>query len=102
MLLGWSASVGWIALLVETTFVADADGVGVVVAGMHAYLVLRAGLVQLTVAFDVVVITYALAVESGVVAGSEHINGKPLIATCGTAMDYDKIDLSSHCSVFLE
>jgi hypothetical protein len=34
--------------------------------------------------------------ESGVVAGSEHINSKPLIATCGTAMDYNKIDLSSH------
>jgi hypothetical protein len=69
---------------------------------MHAYLVLRAGLVQLPVAFDVVVITYALAVESGVVAGSEHINSKPLIAACGTAMDYDKIDLSGHCSAFLE
>ena len=96
MLLGWSASVGWITLFVETALVADADGVGIVVAGMHAYLVLRAGLVQLTVAFDVVVITYALTMESGVVAGPEHINGKPLIATCGTAMDYDKIDLTVH------
>ena len=102
MLLGWSASVGWITLLVETALVADADGVGIVVAGMHAYLILRACLVQLTVAFDVVVITYALAMESGVVAGPEHISGKPLIATCGTAMDYNKIDLSGHCSVFLD
>ena len=87
MLLGWSASIGWVTLFVETTFVADADGVGVVVAGMHAYLILRACLVQLTIAFDVVVITYALAMKSGVVAGPEHISGKPLIATRGTAMD---------------
>jgi hypothetical protein len=34
--------------------------------------------------------------ESGVVAGPEHISGKPLIATCGTAMDYNKIDFSGH------
>ena len=94
--MGWGASVGCVAFLVETAFVANADGVGVVVAGMHAYLVLRACLVQLTVAFDVVVITYALAMESGVVAGPEHINGKPLIATCGTAMDYNKIDFTRH------
>ena len=32
-LLGWSASVGRLAFLVETTLVADSDAVGVVVAG---------------------------------------------------------------------
>ena len=96
------ASVGVTAFRGQAAFVANADGVLVIVPGMGTDKILMPGLVQLTIAFDVVVITYALAVESGVVAGPEHINSKPLIAACGTAMDNDKIDLSGHCSAFLE
>ena len=36
--LGWSASVGRLAFLVETTLVADSDAVGVVVAGVSPHL----------------------------------------------------------------
>ena len=38
-LLGWSASVGRLAFLVETTLVADSDAVGVVVTGVSTHLV---------------------------------------------------------------
>ena len=34
--LGGSASVGWIAVRIETAFVADADAVGIVMLGMGA------------------------------------------------------------------
>ena len=37
--LGWSASVGRLAFLIETTFVADSDAVGVVVTGVNTHLV---------------------------------------------------------------
>ena len=38
-LLGWSASIGRLAFLVETTLVADSDAVGVVVTGVSTHLV---------------------------------------------------------------
>lgn len=46
-------------LLVETALVADADGVGVVVAGMGADHLFGAAEVQLSVAGDVVVVAAA-------------------------------------------
>ena len=58
------------ALGVETALVADADAVLVVVAGMGAGEVLVAGLVQLTVALNVVVV--AGEAEATVVAGDER------------------------------
>ena len=58
--LGRCASVGVTAFLVEATFVADADGVGVVVAGMSAYHLFRTTEMQLAIAGDVVVVAAAL------------------------------------------
>ena len=76
--LGWSAGVGGAAFLVEASLVADADGVGVVVAGLE----------YLTVFFDEVVVADAFAVEAGVVAGFEHFNGETLVAAgCRTVKD---------------
>ena len=67
------------ALGVETSFVADADGVLVVVAGMGAGEVLVAGLVQLAVALNVVVV--AGEAEAAVVAGDERGHGeRPVLA----------------------
>ena len=65
-------------------------------AGMHADLFFRACLKELTVFLNVVVVANALIVETGVVAGAEHINGKALIGARGAAMNHNKIDFSSH------
>ncbi len=74
-----SARVLGTALCVETTFVADADAVLVVVAGMGAGEVLVARLVQLTVALYVVVV--AGEAEAAVVAGDERRDGeRPVLA----------------------
>ncbi len=59
-LLSWGAGVGRTAFFVETSLVADADGVGVVVAGMGADHLLGTTEVQLSVAGDVVVVAAAL------------------------------------------
>ena len=67
------------ALGVETSFVADADGVLVVVAGMGAGEVLVAGLIYLAVALYVVVV--AGEAEAAVVAGDERGHGeRPVLA----------------------
>ena len=65
--LGRSSGVGFMAFFVEVSLVADADGVGIVMTGMHADLILVAGLEQATILFDVVVIADAFAMETGVV-----------------------------------
>jgi len=77
--LGWGACVGWIAFLVQAAFVTNADGVGVVVAGVHTDLVFRASQMDLAVFLNEVVVANAFSVETGVVTGAEHTNGKPLI-----------------------
>ena len=60
------AGVGGSAFLVQTSFIADADGMGIVVSGMHANLLFFAGLIDLSVFLDVVVIADALVMEAGV------------------------------------
>lgn len=59
LFLGRGAGVGGAAFLVEATLVADADGVGVVVAGVSPDHLFGAAEVQLSVAGDVVVVAAA-------------------------------------------
>ena len=54
---------------------------GIVMTGMHANLILGAGLIEMTVALYVVVVTDAFAVETGIVIVTEHIDGVALVAT---------------------
>ena len=70
-LLGGSPGVGRTALLVEAPLVADADGVGVVVAGVCADHLFGAAEVELAVAGDVVVVAAALP-ATGLVHLVEH------------------------------
>ena len=75
------------ALGVETSFVADADAVLVVVAGMGAGEVLVAGLIQLTVALYVVVV--AGEAEAAVVAGDERGDGERFVLAGRRAVNND-------------
>lgn len=91
-LLFWGAGVLGTALGVQSTLVADADGVLVVVAGVGADEVLVTRLVDLAVAGDVVVV----AGESvpAVVAGDERCHRKGLVLPRRTAVDDYQINLS--------
>ena len=94
--LGWGAGVGSLTFLVEASFVADADAVGIVMTGMHADLVFIAGLEDLTVLLNVVVVADAFAVETGVVAGLEHLDGEALVAAGRRTVNDNQIDFSTH------
>ena len=83
-LLGGSPGVGRTALLVEASLVADADGVGVVVAGVCADHLFGAAEVELAVAGDVVVVAAALP-AFGFVHLVEQLHGNVLVrARCCT------------------
>ena len=83
------AGVGGSAFLVQASFIADADGMGIVVSGMHASLFFFACLVDLSVFLDVVVIADALVMEAGVMTVTKHVDGKTLVAARSTAMTDD-------------
>ena len=65
-------------------------------AGMHANLFFIAGLMDLTITFNVVMVANALVVEPGVMTGTEHIERETLVAAGSTAMDHNKINKSTH------
>lgn len=64
------------AFLVEASLVTNADGMGIVMTGMHADFILITGLEYLSILLDVIVIADAFAMETGVVTGLEHFNGE--------------------------
>ncbi len=87
-LLGGSPGVGRTALLVEAPLVADADGVGVVVAGVCADHLFGAAEVELAVAGDVVVVAAALP-AFGFVHLVELLHGDVLVGPRGRAVEDD-------------
>ena len=87
------AGVGRTALGVEASLVADADAVGIVVAGVGSGLLLAAALVQLAVAGDVVVVA-ALLPATGAVHLVEHLERDVLVGPTGRTVDDDEVDLS--------
>ena len=90
-LLGWSASVGRLAFLVETTLVADSDAVGVVVAGVSPHLGFWTAGIDHAILRNVIVVADALE-ASCLVAGFQCFYREVLVNTCGTAMYHDQID----------
>jgi len=86
VLLGLGAGVGRMAVGEQAALIADADRVGVVVAGMGTGEVLVPGLVGLPVSRDVVVVSRES--EAGLMAGNERGNGeRPVFAGCGAVND---------------
>ncbi len=98
LLLGRGAGVGSAATFVEASLVADADGVGIVVAGVGADHLLGTAEVQLSVAGDVVVIAAALP-AAGLVHLVEHPQRQVLVWAARRAMDDNQI-YSSHFVCF--
>ena len=98
----WGSGVGLAPSLVQSSLVADADGVGIVVEGVHAYFLLRSCLVELAITGDVVVVADALAVEFLVVALTELVNREVLVAAGSAAVDDDEIDSTHVPLVYLQ
>ena len=71
---------------------------GIIAAGMHADFGFTAGLVDLAITGDVVVIADALAVKLGIMTRPEVFDGETLIATCCGAMNDDEVDFTHDCT----
>lgn len=94
--LGRCPGVGSTAFLIQASFIADADGMGVVMTGMHADLSFVTGLIELAILLNIVVVADALPVEAGIVAGAQHVDREALVAAGGTAMYDNQIDMTTH------
>ncbi len=92
-LLGRSTRIGGSASLVETALVADANGMGIVVAGMGPDHLLGPAEVQLSVTGDVVVVAAALP-ATGLVHLVEHSQRQVLVGTARRAMDDNQVNFS--------
>ena len=90
------AGVGGVAMLVEATFVADAERVLVVAYGVGAHQLFVARLVGPAVACDVVVV--ARESESFRVTADEGCHGKVLVRARGRTMNHNQIDVAHDCT----
>ena len=91
-LLFGSTGVGRIAVGVETSLIADADGVLVVVAGMGADEVFMTRLIHLTVPGDVIVI--GGEAEASLVTGDELGDREWMVAARGATVNNDEINVT--------
>ena len=71
---------------------------GVVVAGVGTDFLLRATLMQLSIAGDVIVVADALAMKLGIMTRPEVFDGETLVATCCGAVDDDEGDFTHDCT----
>lgn len=75
---------------VETSLIADADGVLVVMPGMGTREVFMTGLVHLTIAGDVIVV--GGEAEASLVAGNEVSDRKRSVAARGATVNDDEVN----------
>ena len=94
LLLGWSASVGRIAVLVEAALVANANAVGIVMLGMGTDFALRAAGVDGAIFRNVIVIADG-AEASCFMASFKVFDREVAVGSGGRAMNYYKV-YSSH------
>ena len=89
-LLFLGTGVGRMTVGVETSLIADADGVLVVVLGMGADEVFMTRLIHLTVPGDVIVI--GGEAEASLVTGDELGDREWMVAARGATVDDDEVD----------
>ena len=75
---------------------------GIVMAGMHADLCFTAGLIELAITGNVVVVADALAMKLGIMTRPEVFDGETLVATCCGAVDDDVGDFTHDCTNIVE
>ena len=96
-----SASVSITAFLVQATFIADANGVGIVMTGMYADFFLVTCLIELPITLNVIMVADAFTVETGIVAGAEVIDREALVAACRRTVNDDQIDCTHDCTAMV-
>lgn len=79
-----------LAFLVQASFVADANRMGVVMTGVHADLLFITRLIDLAVLLDIIVVGDPFPVEAGIVTLLKHSDGEALVAAGGRTMDDDQ------------
>lgn len=92
MLLLGRPGIGRTALGVETSLIADANAVLIVVLSMGASEVFMTRLVHLTITGDVIVV--GGEAETGLVAGDEVSDRERTVAARGATVDDDEINAS--------
>lgn len=92
MLLLGCPGIGRTTLGVETSLIADANAVLVVVLGMGAGEIFMTRLVHLTITGDVIVV--GGEAETGLVAGNEVSDRKRSVAARGATVDDDEVNAS--------
>ena len=92
--LGRSTGVFCTATVIETTLVADANGVGIVMPGVSADHLFRPTEVQLSVAGDIIVVATAFP-AFGAVYVVEQLKRQMLVRAARRAVNYNQI-YSSH------
>ena len=100
LLLGMGAGVGEMAMLVQTSLVADAYRVGIVASGMGAHALQGAGGHHRAVTANVEVIADEAPVVHLYVVMVELGYGVALVAACSGAMHHNHVDLSHVCQNF--
>ena len=90
------AGVGGVAVLIETTFVTDAERVLVIAFGVGTNQLFMSRLVRLAVTGDVVVV--ARESEPFRVTADEGCHGKVLVRARGRTVDDNQIDVAHDCT----
>ena len=93
--------IGRAAIVVQSAFVADADGIAVEAAGMRPHLAEGAPRVDLSVACNVVVVADVGKAPVTVVA-TAVVHGVSTVGAGGTTMDYNQTDRSHAASLFTD
>ena len=78
-------------MLVQAAFIADADAVGIVAAGMGSYHLIGTADMELAVAGDVVMVAGGLE-AAGLVAGLQVFDGEVLRGLRGGTVDNNQIN----------
>ena len=99
LLLGRGSGVFGNAFGIESALVTDADGVGVIMAGVGSYHLLRATEVELTVAGNVVVVAAAFP-AAGLVHLVELFQRQVLVWAARSTVNHNKV-YSSHNTIIL-
>ena len=85
-LLSLRTGIGIASFFIQAAFVADADGMLVVMADMGASHMLRTALMILAIAGDVPVITAVEGIAFGAMTALQVFESEVLVAACGAAM----------------
>ena len=97
----WCPRIGRTTIVVQSTFVTDADGVFIKATGMRPHLAEGAPRVNLSIACDVVVVA-DVGIAPVTMVATTVVHGVTTVGACGTTMDHNQMDRSHHGFMFTD